>query len=529
METKRLIIRLKEGVVPTEVLPMAVLENAPALKRLHDIEKDIHSYKARNSDKALPYADDEELFNTEIYPAKTDIEKKIARTYSMDVESAEAAESLYHSLKNSEGVDYVQYDNLNELYMHPNDPLLANQWAIPKIACEEAWDTSQGEGIIVAVIDTGVDYNHPDIAANMWQNAQGNYGKDFSDNDDDPKDYHGHGTHVAGTIAAIANNATGVAGVAPKAKIMAVKIFPNAYDSVCAQAITYAVDNGAKVLNNSWGPSQRNPSNPAVEDAVNYAYSKGAVVVFAAGNNNDDVQYYSPANHPHVISVGSTDNNDARANSSNYGSLVAIAAPGVNILSLQKDTANYIAMSGTSMACPHVVGLAALILKNNPQLNFDKVKYFIQNYSDVIHPDKPIGVGRINAKKSVLNSVELPKIVGVRMVFNLTTDDKDKEEEIQLTVTKDGQAIGYGAFGGGTTWSDPGSYPCTVNINATNYSDLSKLKIRMYKTPHGSDTGNGMEGTIDCIALYEGSFSQRWFSVPNRRYGDNNPYDIMFP
>jgi thermitase len=407
METKRLIVRFKDGIRPAEVLPMSLHENAPQFNRLYDIEQEVETFKNENTNKALPYADNEELFKNEIYSSKTDIEKKLAQTYFIDFTSEEAANSLFKTLRTNEGVDYIQYDNLNELYLHPNDPQLVNQWAIPKISCENAWDTSEGNDVVVAVIDTGVDYNHPDLAGNMWQNPLGNYGKDFSDNDDDPKDYHGHGTHVAGTIAAVTNNSIGIAGVAPKAKIMAVKIFPNAYDTVCAQAIKYAVDNGAKVLNNSWGPSQRNPSNPVVEDAVNYAYSKGVTVIFAAGNSNDDVQFYSPANHASVISVGATDVNDARANFSNYGNLVDVAAPGVNILSLQKDTANYVGMSGTSMACPHVAGLAALILKNNPQLNADKVKYFIQNYSDAIHPDKPIGTGRINAKNSVLNSVEL--------------------------------------------------------------------------------------------------------------------------
>jgi subtilisin family serine protease len=457
------------------------------------------------------------------------LRKKLSRTYYVECYTDEEANILQNSLSTNEGVEYVKFDELNELYFHPNDPLLPSQWAIPKIACEEAWDTSQGDNIIVAVIDTGVDYNHPDLIGRMWQDSTGRYGKDISDGDDDPMDYHGHGTHVAGTIAAVMNNNIGVVGVAPMAKIMAVKIFPNAQDSICAQAIRYAVDNGAKVLNNSWGSINRRPSNPTVEDAVNYAYSKGATVIFAAGNKNDDVQYYSPANHPRVISVGATDINDNRASFSNYGNLVTIAAPGVNILSLQFGSVNYIKMSGTSMACPHVAGLAALILKNNNQLSFEKVKFFIQNNADTIHPDKPIGSGRINANKSAKGSLDAPKIKGVRVTFNLTTDDKDEEEEIQLTVLKDGNNIGYGGYGRGTRWGDPGSYACTVGINPTDLTDLSKMRLRIYKTPHGSATGCGMEGSIDCHLLCEGGLSQRWFSIPNRRYGDNNPYDLTLP
>ncbi len=397
--SKKLIVRFKEGIKPNEV--MALAGNLPHFERLYKIDNEIRQFKATNVDKATIYASDEELFLHEVYPLQSEIEKKISNTFTVDCANTDEAVGLYNSLQENPSVAFVQFDELNELYLHPNDPLLGSLWGISKINCEPAWDISQGEEIVVAVIDTGVDYNHPDIAGNIWTDASGHHGYDFSDNDDDPKDYHGHGSHCAGTISAIINNNTGVVGVAPQARIMAVKIFPNAMDSVCAQAIKYAADNGAKVLSNSWGPTGRRPKNQAVEDAIDYAHSKGCIVVFAAGNSNDDVQFYSPANYPKVIAVGATDPNDKRAGFSNYGALVSVAAPGVDILSLKFNSTGYVQMSGTSMACPHVSGLAALVLKNNPHCSFNQVKSFLQLNADAITPDKPIGSGRINAYKTV--------------------------------------------------------------------------------------------------------------------------------
>ena len=154
--------------------------------------------------------------------------KKLFRTYIAEG-SPDTSNSLLESLKTNENVEYAQLDEMNDLYVNPNDPLLPQLWGITKIDCQTAWNTSQGEDIIVAVIDTGVDYNHPDIADSMWTDAAGNHGKDLSDEDDDPLDFHGHGSHCAGTIAATINNSTGVVGVAPKAKIMAVKNFSECF------------------------------------------------------------------------------------------------------------------------------------------------------------------------------------------------------------------------------------------------------------------------------------------------------------
>ncbi|HEX8250731.1 MAG TPA: S8 family serine peptidase, partial [Pyrinomonadaceae bacterium] len=151
---------------------------------------------------------------------------------------------------------------------------------------------------------------------------------------------------------------------------------------------------------------ERSVSNPTIEDAIKYAADKGCIVVFSAGNDTDDVQFYYTARHPQVISVASVNINDRRAGDSNFGSLVTVAAPGVKILSLKLGTDGYRFKSGTSMACPHVAGLVALLLAKRPNLTFSEIKQILQDNGDVIETDRPIG-RRINAARS-LSAIAAP-------------------------------------------------------------------------------------------------------------------------
>ncbi|MDP3789854.1 MAG: S8 family serine peptidase, partial [Candidatus Omnitrophota bacterium] len=300
-------------------------------------------------------------------------------------------------------------------------------WGLQKTQAFEAWDlfgnarTDPGKDIVVAVIDTGVDFSHPDVGGNKWVNPDETAGNgvdddgngyvddingwDFVSNDNNPYDGHGHGTHVSGTIAAVTNNSAGIAGVAPNAKIMAVKGLSDSgsgYISDLANCLIYAANNGADVLSNSWGGSG---SSSTLENAVNYAYSKGCVVVAAAGNSNADAAGYTPAGYANVITVAATDRNDVKASFSNYGSIVDVSAPGVSVLSSSGGT--YKSWSGTSMACPHVSGLAALILSQDPTLTNAEVAQRIKDTADNIYGQNPswqgkLGTGRINAYKAIL-------------------------------------------------------------------------------------------------------------------------------
>lgn len=250
----------------------------------------------------------------------------------------------------------------------PNDPELNKLWGMTNSGAMRVWPTTRDAGtVIVAVIDTGVDYRHPDLQQNMWA-RNGIHGYDFYDNDSDPMDGENHGTHVAGTVAAVGNNGVGVVGVAWKTQIMAMRFLGpdgSGATSDAVKCIDWAVANGAHVLCNSWaGPD----TSPELAEAVSRAERKGVLFVAAAGNttgtgNNNDLRPFYPASlrQANVISVGAIDSNDNRGSFSHFGKgSVDIGAPGVQILSTLRG-GRYGTMSGTSMAAPHVAGAAVLV------------------------------------------------------------------------------------------------------------------------------------------------------------------------
>lgn len=350
--------------------------------------------------------------------------------------------------KANSGIEYAEPNYKAKVQMTPNDPYFFSSnswgqgyddlWGLKKIQADKAWDISQGEGVIVAVVDTGIDYNHEDITQNIWTNPgeiSGNgidddnngyvddyYGYDFAYHDNDPKDGNGHGSHCAGTIAAVGNNAKGIIGVAYKAKVMAVKGLNDngsGYYSDLANCIRYAADNGADVISNSWGGYG---TSHAIEEALQYAYSKGCLITAAAGNDNSDVTGFHPANSKYVITVAATDQNDNKCYFSNYGSKIDVAAPGgngssnpYNILSLLSSNhsaslnnyivgSSYLRLGGTSMACPHVAGLAALVVGRYPDYSLDAIKkaiYIGAEDKGVLGWDTYYGFGRINALKTL--------------------------------------------------------------------------------------------------------------------------------
>lgn len=250
----------------------------------------------------------------------------------------------------------------------PNDPMLDKLWGMKNCGATKVWPTSrEATKIIVAIIDSGVDYRHPDLQANMWSRG-GQYGYDFYDNDNDPMDEQNHGTHCAGTIAGVGNNGVGVVGVAWKAQIMAMRFLGpdgSGATSDAVKCIDWAVANGAHILNNSWGGPD---TSPELTEAVARAERKGVLFVAAAGNtggtgNNNDLRpsYPSSLRSANVIAVGAIDENNARGSFSHYGKQsVDIGAPGVQILSTVRNN-KYDTYSGTSMASPHVAGAAALV------------------------------------------------------------------------------------------------------------------------------------------------------------------------
>ncbi len=265
-----------------------------------------------------------------------------------------AVEQLLVNLRKNPNVVMAEPNYLYTVNWTPNDPGLSQQWAWDTIGAYSYWDTNQGSSsVVVAVVDTGVQLNHPDLSSKIVA------GYDFVSGDSIPDDGNGHGTHVAGTIAAITNNGTGGAGTCPNCKIMPVRVLDNNGSGTLANVangITWAADNGADAINMSLGASS---GASTLENAVNYAWNQGTFLACAAGNSNTSAPSY-PAYYTRCFAVAATDSNDNRASFSNYGSWVEVAAPGVNIYSTWTGS-GYNTISGTSMATPHVAGQAGLL------------------------------------------------------------------------------------------------------------------------------------------------------------------------
>ncbi|MFX0015701.1 MAG: S8 family serine peptidase [Promethearchaeota archaeon] len=299
-----------------------------------------------------------------------------------------------------EEVRYIEPNQIYSIELVPDDPDWSTQWGPRTIQADLAWDIQMGDPstILVAVIDTGIDYNHPDLNTQYVP-----LGYDWVNDDDDPMDDHSHGTHCAGIIAATINNAMGIAGIA-NVQIMAEKFLDaggSGTEDDAAEAIIHAVDQGADILSNSWGGG--GPST-ILKDAFTYAVDHDVIIVGAAGNSASSSPHY-PSAYPEVISVSATDSRDSLASFSNYGSTIEISAPGVDIYStVPVEMGSYASYSGTSMACPHVSGVAALILSEFPDWTTEQVRIHLREGTDDLGDpgwDQYYGYGRLNAYKAV--------------------------------------------------------------------------------------------------------------------------------
>lgn len=284
----------------------------------------------------------------------------------------------------------------------PSDTQFSSQGGLTKIRADEAWTIARGTRTI-AVVDSGADLNHPDLASKIIK------GKDFVDGDNDPEDEHGHGTHVAGIAGAVTNNSQGIAGVSWGSKILVVRVFGSSGTGTAAgiaSGIKHAADRGARIINISGGGT----GGQTVKcSAVSYAVTKKSMMIAAAGNNGNSTQFY-PAACAGAIAVGNTTLSDSRASTSNFGSWVDLAAPGTNILSTVPvggtcthcNSTGYKQLSGTSMAAPMVAGAAAVVMSRQPVLTNSEVETRLKRTA-VKLPSANLGDGRIDLFEAVFN------------------------------------------------------------------------------------------------------------------------------
>lgn len=316
------------------------------------------------------------------------------------------------------GVQAVQFDRVAKVAYEPNDPLFPNQWNLPAMNVPDAWTLSLGNTpTTVAVIDTGVDYSHEDLANNVWTNTAeipGNdidddnngyiddvHGYDFAYGDSEPNDNYGHGTACASIVAATQDNALGITGVAPMARIMCVKAALDSgyfYDSATVPAYIYAANNGAKIFSCSF---YADSVSQAEHEAIRYAVGKGVLPIVAAGNEYSVIPFY-PGAYEESIGVAALKNTGggvAKSGFSNYGSWVDVAAPGSGIY-VAGSGGGYWSGSGTSFACPNTAGVAALLWSTKPSAAASEIRAAIEDTATE-YSEAPYGeisnFGNVNA------------------------------------------------------------------------------------------------------------------------------------
>ncbi|MDQ1371432.1 MAG: family serine peptidase, partial [Candidatus Thermoplasmatota archaeon] len=424
----------------------------------------------------------------------------------MGVSLGGSPESLLDKVMSHPGVLSISPERKAHVLLTPDDPDISSQWGLESILAYDAWDISLGShDVVVAVLDTGIDWEHQDLAANMWTNDDGYYGYNFVDENWYPMDdntngydddgdwqentYTYHGTHVAGVVGAVTDNGEGVAGLA-QVRLMAVKVMNDSgegTDLTVANGVRYAADNDADVIVMSLGVEG---TSTALQNAVNYAASRGVVLVAAAGNSGTSTLTY-PAAFPNVIGVGAIDDTDRRASFSNFGTGLDVMAPGVLIYSTMGGGA-YQYLSGTSAAAPHVAGVAAVMLSVNPALTPEDVGQNINETArDLSIPgwDTGTGWGVVNAFEAVaavaeptVTFTEYPEYVPLNETYSITWlvsggDPGTIGETYIEWGFSPGEVAGASASFSGTTWAeftvaDLPSIPTNGTIYLTAYAEV---------------------------------------------------------
>lgn len=449
----------KQPVAFSEIEEKDIPQILKTVNQKYKIEKIEKVFKGA-SDPQTELNKFKEKFAKEIAGGKRKINEQellkidLSNVYKISFDKKVSINNIIGEISKDLSIEYAEPNYIYRTQAMPNDPYYLDHypdhvgdrdpnwnppydylWDMKKIKVAEAWNTTSGsEDVMIAVIDTGVDYNHPELQGKVV------LGHDYANNDEDPMDDNGHGTHCAGTIAAKANNSIGIVGVCPNCKILAIKALDNSGSGSLfdlSQAIREASNKNARVINASWGAEIS--GDLVIDEAIEYARSLGTIMIAAAGNENADTKFFYPASNPGVIAVSATDQNDQKASFSNYGDRIDVSAPGgmgnefdgqsragANILSLRARGIDpygdgktivgqeYLRLRGTSMAAPHVSGLVGLLFSFRPDWQIEEVRQVVRSSADDIGAegwDIYNGYGRINVFRAInVGSVNTAKI-----------------------------------------------------------------------------------------------------------------------
>jgi serine protease len=445
--------------------------------------------------------------------------------------------AMLQELARESGVAYAEQNAYAYKSMIPNDSYFSYQWHMSRIGLESAWDDSTGSGVVVAVIDTGVRQDLSDLAGTSFT-----AGYDFVNNDTNPTDDEGHGSHVCGTIAQTTNNNAGCAGVAFNATIMPIKVLDSTgsgtYTDI-ADGIIWATDHGSDVINMSLGGSS---STTTLQNAVNYAWNNGVVVVCAAGNDGVSSPSY-PAAYTNSISVSAVNYLDQLADYSNYGSTIDICAPGGDgndnngdgymdgVLQQTFDsstgTPGYFFYAGTSMASPHVAGVAALIKAADTTLTNAEIRNILENTAEDLGNsgwDQYFGYGIIDAYAAVqealggstpdttppvISNIQVSGITSNSAVITWTTD------EAATSVVYYGTTTSYGSSTSASGYTTNHSVTLTGLTTGTTYHFKVESADASGNTSQSSDSTFTTSSSASEMYIYNIAMSKE---SRNRRY-----------
>jgi len=483
-QSDRIVVKFKTGIVAGEKI---------SITGINSIDKILMSFYITELEQVLPQRKMRKVTNEA---------RELESVYFIRINGKKIdIPSLIQNLKADENVIYAEPLYIHKLDVIPNDSFYSSQSTFfQKLQAPAAWDVVKGENsnAVIAVVDGGTDYDHTDLAGNFWVNTDEVAGNGVDDDGngfiDDINGWNfttnsynttglssqsinaNHGTHTAGSISAVTNNSSGVAGASWNAALMPVCAASPTTDNAILygfDGILYAANNGADIISCSWGGSN---SSYYEQDVVNYVTSLGAVVVAAAGNDYSSAPHY-PSAYDNVFSVAAVNNSDVKASFSNYGTTVDVAAPGVNIYSTYNNN-SYNYSSGTSMSCPLAAGIVGLVKTQHPNWSGYRAAEQVRVTADNIDNVNPsyagmLGMGRINAYRALTETPPSLHIVDVDLTDTNGDGVIDPGETIQLHLTIKNYL--FATTNVDLTLSESDSY-VTLTTNTTQVASIDSMQ-----------------------------------------------------